>query len=105
MSIRREFHVDRSTADQIIQRALELDAERADSLSEAQIRDIASELSVSPAAVDQALAEQRARRDEAASPAVIPPRPAVRWFTRASTVISTIVVVGLIAAMISRLFP
>jgi len=97
-----DSHVDRSTADRIIQRALQLDAERADSLTEAQIRDIAAELSVSRASVDQALAEQRARKD---LPTSIPARPAVRWFARASTVFSAIVVATLVAAMISRLFP
>lgn len=102
MSTPEDRPMERSTADRIIQRALELDAERADGLTEAQVREIAAELSVSTAAVDQALAEQRAGE---ASPAAIPPRPAVKWHSRASTVISTIVVVGLIATVISRLFP
>ena len=100
-----DAHVDRSTADRIIQRALQLDAERADSLTETQIRDIAAELSVSPAAVDQALAEQRAGKNNADSPTSIPARPAVRWFSRASTVFSAIVIATLVAVMISRLFP
>ena len=102
MSTLEDRPMDRSTADRIIQRALELDAERADGLTEAQVREIAAELSVSTAAVDQALAEQRAGATFAVA---TPPRPAVKWYSRASTVISTIVVVGLIATVISRLFP
>ncbi len=97
--------MDRSTADRIIQRALQLDAERADGLTEAQVREIAAELSVSAAAVDQALAEQRADANRADSAAAIPSRPAVRWVSRASTVISVLVVVTLVAAVVSRLFP
>lgn len=105
MSNPHEAHMDRSTADRIIQRALQLDAERADSLTEAQIRDIASELSVSTASVDQALAEQRARRNNADAPAPIQRKPAVRWISRASMIVSAIVVITLVASVISRLFP
>ena len=95
--------MDRSTADRIIQRALQLDAERADGLTEAQVREIAAELSVSTAAVDQALAEQR---DSSNSAVAIPSRPAVRWYALTSTFIATIVVVGLIVTVVaSRLFP
>ena len=97
--------MDRSTADRIIQRALQLDAERADGLTEAQVREIAAELSVSTAAVDQALAEQRADETRATSAVAIPSRPAARWFSRASTVISVLAVVTLVAAFVSRLFP
>jgi len=97
--------MDRPTADRIIQRALQLDAERADGLTEAQVREIAAELSVSTAAVDQALAEQRADENRANSAVAIPSRPAARWFSRASTVISVLVVVTLVAAFVSRLFP
>ena len=93
--------MDRSTADRIIQRALQLDAERADGLTEAQVREIAAELSVSTAAVDQALAEQRAGANSAVA---VPSRPAVRWYSRASTFIAAIVVVGLIVTFVSRLF-
>ena len=105
MSNPHDAHVDRPTADRIIQRALQLDAERADSLTEAQIRDIAAELSVSTASVDQALAEQRDLRNNANSPIAISAKPAVRWFTRPSTVFSAIVVATLVAAMFSRVFP
>ena len=97
--------MDRSTADRIIQRALQLDAERADGLTEAQVREIAAELSVSTAAVDQALAEQRTGSNLVNSAVAIASQPAVKWYSRASTLISTIVIVGLIAAMVSRLFP
>ena len=97
--------MDRPTAYRIIQRALQLDAERADGLTEAQVREIAAELSVSTAAVDQALAEQRADETRATSAVAIPSRPAARWFSRASTVISVLVVVTLVAAFVSRLFP
>src|SRR4029079_9162963 len=97
--------MDRSTADRIIQRALQLDAERADGLTEHQVREIAAELSVATAAVDQALAEQRADETRATSPVAIPSRPAARWFSRASTVISVLAVVTLVAAFVSRLFP
>jgi hypothetical protein len=104
MSTPENRPIDRSTADRIIQRALQLDAERADGLTEAQVREIAAELSVSTAAVDQALAEQRAGSNPADSAVAIPSRPAVRWYSRTSTFIATIVIVGLIVAMVSRLF-
>ena len=97
--------MDRSTADRIIQRALQLDAERADGLTEAQVREIAAELSVSTAAVDQALAEQRAGSNPGDTAVAASSRPAVRWYSRARTVISTIVFAALIATVISRLFP
>jgi predicted component of type VI protein secretion system len=101
MSTPEQRPLDRSTADQIIQRALQLDAERAESLTEAQLRDIASELSLSPAALDQALAEHRARASDANL--VVTQRPRLPWYAHAGTAISVILVVIIVMSMVFRL--
>src|SRR5688572_10081752 len=44
---------------QVLERALELERQHGSSLAENQVREIARELSISPAAIDQALAEYR----------------------------------------------
>jgi hypothetical protein len=103
MSAADDRPLNQSTADRVIQRALQIDAERAEGLTEAQIREIAKELSVSNAAVEQALAEQRATTNR--PPATHAPRPAVKWVSRTTAIFSAVVILALVATFISRLFP
>jgi hypothetical protein len=104
MSAADDRPLNQSTADRVIQRALQIDAERAEGLTEAQIREIAKELSVSNAAVEQALAEQRATTNRPL-PATHAPRPAVKWVSRTTAIFSAVVILALVATFISRLFP
>ena len=101
MSKHEDRPFDRSTADRIIQRALELDAQRADALSESQLREIAAEMSLSPLALDQALAEHRARSGTGDRVAVAARTSPVSWYWKAGASFSLL----LALAMISRLFP
>lgn len=87
-----------AAADRIIRRALDLDAQRGDKLTEAQLRDVAAQLSISDAAVDQALAEHRATSVNEVGTAS-PPRS--RWRSLGVTiplvVISTLILLMIVA--------
>jgi hypothetical protein len=99
-----EKPLDRMSADRVIQRAIEIEAQRAESMTEEQVRAIAAELSISPMAVEQALAEQRAAQvpdDHSRSAAPVP----ARWYLRAGATLSFFVLMALVAVIISRLFP
>jgi len=93
--------LDRPTADRIIQRALELDAQRADTLTETQLREIAAEMSLSPLALDQALAEYRARSGAGDRLAVTAATSSVPTYWKVGACLSVV----LVLAMISMLFP
>ena len=93
--------LDRPTADRIIQRALELDAQRADALTEAQLREIAAEMSLSPLALDQALAEYRARPGADDRLAATAATSSVPTYWKAGACFSVV----LVLAMIAMLFP
>ena len=93
-------------AQKVLARALELQAQSAGALTVAQIREIASELSIPESAVDQALAEYRIagaaelspRTDAAAAPTS---RPVVISLA----LVGGAVVVLTILYVIMRLFP
>ena len=101
MSKHEDRPFDRSTADRIIQRALELDAQRADALTESQLREIASEMSLSSLALEQALAEHRVGSAAGDSVAVTAPRAPAALYWKAGASFSLL----LALAMLSRLFP
>ena len=92
---------DRSTADRIIQRALELDATFADALTEAQLREIAAEMSLSRLAFDQALAEYRARSGTGDRMAATALTSRVAWYWKVGAFCSA----ALLLTMLARLFP
>jgi hypothetical protein len=53
------MQLDEEAVRQVLARAVELERQHGGSLTEAQVREIARELSIPPAAIDQALAEYR----------------------------------------------
>lgn len=105
MSASDDRPLDRSTADQVLRRALEIDAQRADALTEAQLREIAAEMSVSPLALEQALAELRAGSAAASGMTMAVPSASAGLYWRAGAGVSLFVLLGTLAAVASRLFP
>ena len=93
--------IDRSTADRILQRALELDAQRADALTELQLREIAAEMSLSRLALDTALEEYRSQSGTRDRLTATAPGSSVPWYWIAGAGFTTLLVV----VMMSLLFP
>ena len=109
----RELNLTDESAQTVLARALELQAQSAGALTVVQIRDIASELSIPESAVNQALSEYRtahaaelaARTDSAATPTT----PRRHWSAR-PVVIALAVLGGTVALLaifflVMRLFP
>jgi hypothetical protein len=87
--------LDEDAVRRVLARAVELERERGSSLTEIQVREIAQELAIPAAAIDQALAEHR----DAVGSRVAPPTTRSRW--RSRVVVAAIVgmtVVGLVLA-------
>src|SRR4051794_7121077 len=102
MSAPEDRPLDPSAADRVIQRAMELDAQRAEALTESQLREIAAEMSLSPIALDQALAEYRARSGSV-EPAAGSRSSRVQWYWKAGTYFSVVALLATIAAVAIRL--
>jgi hypothetical protein len=100
-------------AQKVLARALELQAQSAGALTEAQIREIASELSIPETAVDQALAEYRTtgaaelspRTDAAAAPIFRRRHRSARPVVISLALVGGAVMFLTILYIIMRLFP
>jgi hypothetical protein len=100
-------------AQKVLARALELQAQRAGALTVAQIREIASELSIPESAVDQALSEYRTAgaaelsppTDAAAAPTSRRRHRSARLLVIALAWVGGAVVLLTILLFIMRLFP
>jgi hypothetical protein len=96
--------LDEDAVRQVLARAVELEHQRGGSLTEAQVREVARELSIPSEAIDQALAEYRNGVDH---PAAVPAASRV-WRSRVSVRAAVgVALVGLTLAMvvIPLLFP
>lgn len=100
-------------AQEVLARALELQAESAGGLTVAQIREIASELSIPESAVDQALSEYQmagaaelsVRTDAAASPTSLRRHRSARPVVMSMALLGGAVVLLTILYIVMRLFP
>lgn len=100
-------------AQKVLARALELQAQSAGTLTVAQIREIASELSIPESAVDQALSEYRTagaaelspRTDAAAAPTSRRRHRSARPVVISLALVGGAVVLLTILLIIMRLFP
>lgn len=87
-----QIPLDEEAVRQVLARALELERQHGSFLAETQVREIARELSISPAAIDQALAEYRSNVDNRA---VVHPTSG-QWRTRVvAAVVFGITLIGL----------
>ena len=97
--------LDEDAVRQVLARAVELEYQRGASLTEAQVREVAHELSIPSEAIDQALAEYR---DGVGRPRAVHPATRV-WRSRVSVraVVGVALAAGLTLAMvvIPLLFP
>ena len=96
----------------VIARALELQANSAQALTVAQIREIASELAIPESAVDQALAEHRAAAvpasvgtDSTAAPGLWARNRLAHRLMIAFGLVGGALVLLIVASIIMRLFP
>lgn len=85
---------DEAALRQVLARAVEIERERGGVLTEAQVREIARELSIPDAAIEQALAEH-----ENQSAVVIAPSPSLPWW-RSRVAIAVLVGLGLLAFLL-----
>ena len=100
-------------AQKVLARALELQAQSAGALTVAQIREIASELSIPESAVDQALSEYRmagaaelsARTHAAAAPTSLRRHRSARSVVISLALVGGAVVLLTILYIVMRLFP
>jgi 8-oxo-dGTP pyrophosphatase MutT (NUDIX family) len=87
-------------AKKLLDRASELDVERAQSLDAAALREIAIEAGISPAAIDAAVEEHLQGRQDA-----IQPRKRFARFTVVGRIAMILAAGYVVIALLSRIFP
>ena len=89
--------LDEQTAKKVLDRALELDEAKHGSFSVDQLRDVARDMSISPASMEQALEEQRRESQAAAVPVPAQPRGFKRFFR--PSVVTLLVLLALVVLL------
>lgn len=98
--------LDREATQRVIERALELDIKVKEELTADQIRAMASDLGISPRAIQQALTEHATAPAEVSTVTVLPPAsPPVSRFYRPGRVFAAAALLYLIYGVLSRMFP
>ena len=99
--------LDREATERVLERAMELDIKVKDELTADQIRAIATDLGISPRAIQQALREHASAATEvSAIPAPVPVAPLISRFYRPGRLLAAAAMLYLIGSLVARmLFP